>query len=198
MKKEDLIELGIDEDIAKSVMVLHGKTVTGLKTQINTIQSERDQFEEQLSSNQTELDTLKESAKGNEELTKQLEELQTKYDSTKSDSDSKLAKQQKDFAIRLALKDVNPLDEDIVLGQLNTETIQVIDGGLQGFKEQLETLQENKSFLFKQEETQVPPSPQIVLPGNPQGGSNPTGGLGQQMKTDSFNLTNYLKEKEGN
>lgn len=198
MKKEDLIELGIDEDVAKSVMVLHGKTVTGLKTQINTIQSERDQFEEQLSSNQTELNTLKESAKGNEELTKQLEDLQTKYDSTKSDSDSKLAKQQKDFAIRLALKDVNPLDEDIVLGQLNTETIQVIDGGLQGFKEQLETLQENKSFLFKQEETQVPPSPQIVLPGNPQGGSKLTGGLGQQMKTDSFNLTNYLKEKEGN
>lgn len=198
MKKEDLIELGIDEDVAKSVMVLHGKTVTGLKTQINTIQSERDQFEEQLSSNQTELNTLKESAKGNEELTKQLEELQTKYDSAKSDSDSKLAKQQKDFAIRLALKDVNPLDEDIVLGQLNTETIQVIDGGLQGFKEQLETLQENKSFLFKQEETQVPPSPQIVLPGNPQGGNKSTGGLGQQMKTDSFNLTNYLKEKEGN
>lgn len=198
MKKEDLIELGIDEEVAKSVMAMHGKTVTGLNTQISTVESERDQFKEQLESNQTELNTLKESAKGNEELTKQLEELQTKYDSIQSETESKLAHQKKDFAIKLALKDVNPLDEDIVLAQLNTDTIQVTDSGLQGLKEQIETLKENKSFLFKQEELPTPPSPQIVVPGNPQGGEKLTGGLGQQMKTGSFNLTNYLKEKEGN
>lgn len=167
MKREELKELGLTDEQLGSVMALHGKTVTGLNTQINALESERDQFKEQLTSNQTELDTLKEASKGNEELSKQLEELQAKYDTTKSESESKLAQQKKDFAIRLALKDVNPLDEDIVLGQLNTDTIQVTDNGLQGLKEQVEALQESKAFLFQQPEQTATPTPQIVVPGNP-------------------------------
>ena len=51
MKKEDLIALGIDEEIAKSVMALHGKTVTQLNAQVATAEQERDQFKEQLNSN---------------------------------------------------------------------------------------------------------------------------------------------------
>ena len=42
MKKEDLIALGIDEEIAKSVMALHGKTVTQLNAQVATAEQERD------------------------------------------------------------------------------------------------------------------------------------------------------------
>lgn len=169
MKREELKELGLTDEQLGSVMTLHGKTVTGLNTQINALEGERDQFKEQLTSNQTELDTLKEASKGNEELSKQLEELQAKYDTTKTESETKLAQQQKDFAIRLALKDVNPLDEDIVLGQLNTDTIQVTDNGLKGLKEQVEALQESKAFLFQQPEQTATPTPQIVTGGNPKG-----------------------------
>lgn len=167
MKKEDLINLGIDDDLAKQVMGLHGKTVTTLNAQIGNLESERDQFKQQLDSNQTELDTLRESAKGNDELTKQLTELQDKYDAIKTESETKLAQQQKDSAIRRALLQANPLDEDIVFGQLNLDTIQVTDKGLLGLDEQLNSLKEDKSFLFKQQEVQK--QPQIVVGGNPVG-----------------------------
>ena len=166
MKKEDLIALGIDEESAKSVMAMHGKTVTTLNSQISTLEAERDGLQEQVTTNQTELDALKESAKGNEELTAQLADLQAKLDQSKNESETKLATQQKDFAIQLALKEANALDESIVLGLLDKDTIKVTDNGLQGFDEQLTSLQESKAFLFQaqQEET---PAPSILSGGNP-------------------------------
>lgn len=170
MEKEDLIALGIDEETAKSVMALHGKTVTQLNAQVATVEGERDSAKQELQANQSELDALKESAKGNEALEQQLADLQTKFDESKTNSDKQLSEQQKDFAIKLALKEAKALDEDIVLGQLDKDTIKVVDGKLQGFDEQLEGLQESKSFLFQKNEEQKN-SPQIVVPGNPKAGN---------------------------
>ncbi|WP_413518549.1 phage scaffolding protein [Carnobacterium maltaromaticum] len=166
MKKEDLIALGIEEEAAKSIMALHGKTVTQLNAQVATAEGERDQFKEQLDTNQSELNTLKEYAKDNEELTKQLTEIQEKMDTVKAETETKLLSQQKDFAIQSALDKANPLDANIVLGLLDKDTIKVSDDGVQGLKEQLDGLKESKSFLFKQEET-TETSQQFVTAGNP-------------------------------
>lgn len=190
MKKEDLIALGIDEEIAKSVMALHGKTVTQLNAQVATAEQERDQFKEQLDSNQTELDALKEAAKGNEGLTQQLADLQSKFDAAKSESETKLAEQQKDFAIKLALKEANALDENIVLGLLDRDTIKVTDEGLQGLDEQLKSLQENKKFLFNAIDNSNP-IPQIVMPGNPKNDQKTSGPslVETQAELNKFRIT---------
>lgn len=174
MKKEDLIELGIDEETAKSVMALHGKQVTLLNAQVATIESERDSAKQELAANQEELTALKESAKGNEELTQQLTDLQAKFDDSKTNSEKKLSEQQKEFAIKLALKEAKALDENILLSLLDKDTIKVVDNKLQGFDEQLKDLQESKSFLFKQEDQPKEPTPQIVAGGNPQNSSEDT------------------------
>ncbi|MDQ8402016.1 phage scaffolding protein [Enterococcus faecium] len=190
MKKEDLIALGIDEEIAKSVMALHGKTVTQLNAQVATAEQERDQFKEQLDSNQTELDALKEAAKGNEGLTQQLADLQSKFDAAKSEFETKLAEQQKDFAIKLALKEANALDENIVLGLLDRDTIKVTDEGLQGLDEQLKSLQENKKFLFNAIDNSNP-TPQIVMPGNPKNDQKTSGPslVETQAELNKFRIT---------
>lgn len=169
MKKEDLIALGIEEDVAKQVMALHGKQITTLNGQISELTAERDGLNEQVKTNQTELDTLKESAKGNEDLTNQLADLQAKLDQSKTDAEKNLAEQKKDFAIQLALKEANALDETIVLGLLDRGTIKVTDDGLQGFKEQLDSLKESKAFLFQQGEPE--PTPSIFTGGNAKGGN---------------------------
>lgn len=175
MKKEDLLELGIDEETAKSVMVMHGKTVTQLNTQLSTVESERNNANQQLEANQTELDSLKESAKGNEELTQQLADLQSKFDAAKTESETRLTEQQKDFAIKLALKEANALDESIVLGLLDRDTIKVTDNGLQGLDEQLSGLKESKSFLFQEPiDPNAKEKPEIVPGGNPSGGGSLT------------------------
>lgn len=176
MNKEDLIALGIEDDVAKSVMALHGKTVTNLNAKVATAESERDNAKQELATNQTELNALKESAQGNDDLTQKLADLQTKFDEAKTNSEKQLSEQQKDFAIKLALNEAQALDNDIVLGQLDKETIKVVDGKLQGFDEQLNGLKENKAFLFQSSDpTPDPepnPKPQIVPGGNPSGGQS--------------------------
>ncbi|MCI1904151.1 MAG: phage scaffolding protein [Enterococcaceae bacterium] len=172
MKREQLKELGLSDEQIGSIMALHGATVNELNNQLANAQQETTQYKDQLTANQTELDSLKEQAKGNEDLTGKLTELQNKFDETTAASQVKLAEQQKDFAIKLALKDANPLDEEIVLAQLDKDTIKVTDKGLQGFEEQLNALQENKSFLFQQSDTGTAPrTPTIMAGGNPQNGA---------------------------
>lgn len=173
MKREQLKELGLTDEQMGSVMALHGQTVTDLNKTLASAEQERDQFKGQLKTNQEELDKIKDSVKDNEDLTNQLSELQTKFDESKINSDKQLAEQQKDFAIKLALKEANALDEDIVLGQIDKETVKVVDGKLQGFEEQLKGLQENKAFLFQQKDPKEngdgKPTPQFVAGGNPNG-----------------------------
>lgn len=169
MKREELKALGLEDDLVNQIMGLHGKTVNELNSKLTTAEQQATQYQEQLQANQTELDTLKESAKGNDDLTQQLADLQTKFDNSEQNSKQQLAEQQKDFAIKLALKEANALDENIVLGLLDRDTIKVAENGLQGFSEQLETLKTDKSFLFQQTEPAEPATPKIVTPGNPTG-----------------------------
>ncbi len=170
MKREQLKDLGLSDEQIGSIMALHGQTVNELNKGLATAEQERNQFKEQLDSNQTELNTLKESAKGNEELTQKLADLQSKFDTVKSESETKLLEQQKDFAIKLALKEASALDESIVLNLLDRDTIKVTDNGLQGLDEQLKGLKENKAFLFQNKEPEQK-TPQVVAGGNPAGGS---------------------------
>lgn len=190
MKKEDLIALGIDEEVAKSVMSLHGKQVTQLNAQVATAEQQATQYHVQIQANQDELDSLKEAAKGNEELTKSYADLQAKFDASKSDADSKLSEAQKDYAIKLALKDANALDESIILGLLDRDTIKVADNGLQGLTEQLETLKTDKSFLFAQETPADPAKPQITV------GGNPTGTVASVVNKESFDKMTFAEQSE--
>ena len=178
MKREELKALGLEDEAIDKVMALHGKSVTELNTKVATAEQQATQYQEQLQSNQDELDSLKEAANGNDELTRSYADLQAKFDASKSDADSKLSEAQKDFAIKLALKDANALDEKIILGLLDRDTIKVAENGLQGFTEQLETLKTDKSFLFAQETAGEPANPQITVGGNPTGT--------QTQPTDAF------------
>ncbi|MFD1902474.1 phage scaffolding protein [Enterococcus termitis] len=84
MKREQLKELGLTDEQMGSVMALHGQTVTDLNKALASAEQERDQFKGQLKTNQEELDKIKDSVKDNEDLTKQLSELQTKFDESKT------------------------------------------------------------------------------------------------------------------
>lgn len=97
MKREQLKELGLTDEQLGSVMALHGTTVNELNSNVATAEQQANQYKEQLDANQSELDALKKSAKGNEELTTQLSELQEKYNQAKSDSETKIAEIKKNF-----------------------------------------------------------------------------------------------------
>lgn len=198
--KEYLISTGLTEEQAESIVKgmpdnkFYLASEEKLDERYEKLKSQKEQADEQLEAHQKELDALKESAKGNEELTQQLAESQATIDTLKSESESKLLAQEKDFSIKLALKEANALDTDIVLSQLDKDTIKVVDGKLQGFDEQLKGLQESKAFLFQVEDVTPPKSPTIVLPGNPK----PPSANGKDISKMSYQELKALKDSNPN
>ena len=113
--KQYLVSKGLTDEQATAVVEgmpaekLYLASEEKLDERYDKVKQQKEQLEEQLQANQTELDALKESSKGNEDLTKQLNELQETFNKTKEESEAKIAQQEKDFAIKLALKEANPL-----------------------------------------------------------------------------------------
>lgn len=174
MKREELKELGLTDEQIGSIMALHGVTVNELNSRVSTAEQQATQYQEQLEKNQNELNDFKANAKGNEDLTKQLEDLQSKFDETKTSSEQQIADLKKSSAIDLALTQAGAKNIKAAKALLNSESLELTDEGLKGLDDQLAALKESDGYLFGQSE-QVPPNPdgkKATFSGNASSGQN--------------------------
>lgn len=168
MKREDLKALGLEDEQIGSIMALHGQTVNELNGKLTGAQQEVEQFKTQLATNQTELDSLKESAKGNDDLTKQLTDLQAAFDTSKAESATKISELQKQSAIDLAITQSGARNVKAVKALLDSSSLELTDNGeVKGLDKALETVRSENDYLFQG----APKPPQFVNPNNP----NPNG-----------------------
>lgn len=174
MKREELKELGLTDEQVGSIMALHGVTVNELNSRVSTAEQQATQYQEQLEKNQNELNDFKANAKGNEDLTKQLEDLQSKFDETKTSSEQQIADLKKSSAIDLALTQAGAKNIKAAKALLDSESLELTDEGLKGLDDQLAALKESDGYLFGQSE-QVPPNPdgkKATFSGNASSGQN--------------------------
>ncbi|HGF7649632.1 phage scaffolding protein [Enterococcus faecium] len=158
MKREELKGLGLTDEQIGSVMALHGVTVNELNSKVSTAEQQATQYQEQLEKNQNELNDFKANAKGNEDLTKQLEDLQSRFDEIKTSSEQQIADLKKSSAIDLALTQAGAKNIKAAKALLDGESLELTDEGLKGLDDQLAALKESDGYLFGQSE-QVPPNP---------------------------------------
>lgn len=174
MKREELKGLGLTDEQIGSVMALHGVTVNELNSKVSTAEQQATQYQEQLEKNQNELNDFKANAKGNEDLTKQLEDLQSKFDETKTSSEQQIADLKKSSAIDLALTQAGAKNIKAAKALLDSESLELTDEELKGLDEQLAALKESDGYLFGSNEP-VPPNPEgkkATFGGNPSSGQN--------------------------
>jgi chromosome segregation ATPase len=174
MKREELKELGLTDEQIGSIMALHGVTVNELNSRVSTAEQQATQYQEQLEKNQNELNDFKANAKGNEDLTKQLEDLQSKFDEIKTSSEQQIADLKKSSAIDLALTQAGAKNIKAAKALLDGESLELTDEGLKGLDDQLAALKESDGYLFGQSE-QVPPNPdgkKATFSGNASSGQN--------------------------
>lgn len=157
MKREFLEGMGLEKEAIDKIMAEHGKTVESHKTKTETLQTNVNDLNEQLTQRDKDLKELKKQAEGSEELQKQLTDLQGKYDTEKADYESKLKDTQLSSAIKLALAG-KVHDSDIAISQIDKATIELGEDGniAKGLDEQIKTLQESKPFLFVPENPELP------------------------------------------
>nr|WP_305040286.1 phage scaffolding protein [Enterococcus faecium] len=174
MKREELKELGLTDEQIGSIMALHGVTVNELNSRVSTAEQQATQYQEQLEKNQNELNDFKANAKGNEDLTKQLEDLQSRFDEIKTSSEQQIADLKKSSAIDLALTQAGAKNIKAAKALLDSESLELTDEGLKGLDEQLTALKESDGYLFGSNEP-VPPNPEgkkATFGGNPSSGQN--------------------------
>lgn len=174
MKREQLKELGLTDEQIGSIMALHGVTVNELNSRVSTAEQQATQYQEQLEKNQNELNDFKANAKGNENLTKQLEDLQSRFDEIKTSSEQQIADLKKSSAIDLALTQAGAKNIKAAKALLDSESLELTDEGLKGLDEQLAALKESDGYLFGSNEP-VPPNPEgkkATFGGNPSSGQN--------------------------
>ncbi|HCD7931632.1 TPA: phage scaffolding protein [Enterococcus faecium] len=190
MKREQLKELGLSDEQIGSVMALHGAIVNELSSNVAAAEQQVNQYKEQLDANQTELDSLKKAAEGNEELTTQLSDLQEKYDQAKADSESKIAEIKKTSAIELALTQAGARNIKAAKALLDSEKLELTDEGIKGLDEQLNTLKESDGYLFEGETT-PPPNPdqkKATFQGNPSNAVPPNDETAQMIAAMTSDL----------
>lgn len=149
MKKEDLIAQGLTEEQAKFVMTEHGKTVTTLNAQIDTLKQSETDLKTQNTKHEQDLATLKKDNADNEALQKRITDLETENTTQKTEHEAALTAIQRESALTALLSDSKVKNAKAVSALLDQEKIIFKDGELSGAKEQIEALQKSDGYLFE-------------------------------------------------
>jgi Phage minor structural protein GP20 len=129
------------------------------KTRFDEVIGTKNELKTQVGALSNELETLKKSAKGNEELTKAIEELQSKN----QDWENKYNKNLIDNAVKLEALHNKALDPTDLSKFLDYTQLQLDEtGAVKGLTEQIAKLKETKGYLFevaKQANNNTPANP---------------------------------------
>lgn len=165
-----LLDLGLTDEQAKEVFALRGAEIKDNQSALDTLTAERDSLKTQLEHNQAEMKKLQDDVELSKDSKDALAKLQSEFDDFKKTADETLQQTIKTDAIKLAIKDTDALDTDLMMKLIDVNAVELDDNG----KPQLETiindLQESKPFLFAQAQEpseQGNSKPTIFNNGNP-------------------------------
>lgn len=152
MEKQDLLDLGMDEELAKKVLIVHAKDIQAANAKTATAEQERDDLKGQLGERDKQLTKIKQSAGDNDELKEQIKTLQDTNKQTATDFQAKLDKQARDFKIEQALSNAQAKNPKAVKALLDLEEVKVDGDQLLGMEDQLKALKESDGYLFEDTE----------------------------------------------
>lgn len=180
--KEILKKAGIEEGELEGLIGEIGKELAKYfipKDKYNEVAEAKKKLEEDIQERDNQLEQLKNAASNNEELKKQIEELQEANRRAAEEWQAKMAQMKLDFAIEKALAAAKAKNIKAVKALLDLEKVKLDGEQLLGLDDQLETLKETDPYLFGDS-------------GKVGGGTNPPGAGNPEVnpwKPETFNLT---------
>lgn len=160
MKREFLKDMKLTDEQIDAIMAENGKDVNGLKEQVNSLTTEKDGLQSQLTERDTQLKDLKGKVKDSDELTAEIDQLQKANKEAKEKYEADLTAQQKSFLVDKALNSAGARNAKAVSSLLDLDSVEVKDGQLTGLDDQLKSLRDSDSYLFKEDPQQKEPQPQ--------------------------------------
>jgi len=180
--KEILKKAGIEEGKLDSVIGDINKELLKYfipKDKYNEVAEAKKKLEADIAERDNQLEQLKNAASNNEELKKQIEELQEANRRAAEEWQAKMSQMKLDFAIEKALAAAKAKNPKAVKALLDLEKVKLDGEQLLGLDDQLKTLKETDPYLFGDS-------------GKVGGGTNPPGVGNPEVnpwKPETFNLT---------
>lgn len=150
MTKEQLLELGLNEEQIKEVFRLNGIAVNNAKDEAETIKAENERLKEQLEKANTTIEEFKEM--DIEGIKAAADEYKAKYEETENKYKEELEKIKFNHALDKALAKAKARNTKAVRALLDLDNLKLADDKILGLDEQLEQLRKENDFLFHTEE----------------------------------------------
>lgn len=151
MNKERLIELGVAEDVVEKVLQAHKATIDGnyvTKSRFNEVNDELNIKKTEVEDRDTQLEELRKVDP--EKLQTQIDTLQADNKKKEEDYQKELKRLKVKHAAERQVTELKALDLTSVLAHVDLAEADLNDDGtVQGLKERLATLKEEKAFLFE-------------------------------------------------
>lgn len=195
MKKEDLMKIdGMTDELATKIAEQSAEELKGYipKTRFDEVNEAKKNAEELVKERDKQLDDLKKSSGDNEELKKQIEQLQEDNKATVKKYEADIKKMQIDNAVQAALKDAGAKNVTAAVALLkDLDKAELSDDGtVKGLAEQIAELQKSESYLFN---TKTEPGQNVS--GITPAGSGSTHVPGTVTK-EQFNRMGYKERNE--
>lgn len=182
MTKEELKALGLNDEQIEKVVEDYGKNYVP-KNQFNKKNDALKQAEESLEAMQSDIETLKKANADNDELSKQIDELNAAQLKREAEYTAQIQKMELDGIVERTLLSSKVKNAKAVRALLDLEDAKVKDGTIKGLDDQLTKLKESDPYLFESDS-----KPTGVTPGEPHGGQGSTG-----ITQEQFNKMGYLQ-----
>ena len=160
--KEILKELNPPDDVITKIMAVNGNDINAIKEQLG---GDITSLKNQLAERDKDIEDLKKTPNNTEELTKQLEQLQAKYDSDTKALQSQIDSRNYTDAVKNAISEngikfTSKAAERYYISQAESKKLKLENGKLIGFddfhKEQYEA---DKGAFVVEEQQNEPPTP---------------------------------------
>lgn len=155
--RDDLREIGIDEESLEKVMTLHGQEVQGLNdkvsqkdSKLNELQSTVDSYKEDNKQKDNELKDLQEKAKNGDDLQQTISDLRQANEDREKERQKEIKELKFNHNLENKLRDVGARNVKAVRALLDSENLKFNDeeNEVIGLQDQLEKLRESDSYLF--------------------------------------------------
>lgn len=147
MKREELKKTGLTDEQIESVMKMYGESINSVKTELEQVKAD----------NTVKAKTIEEANKMIEgfksvnvdEIKKSADEWKLKYEEAEKLKAQEIAKITKNSALEIELNKLNAKNPSLFRKALDESKIELKDGKLVGFDEQVKALKETDAYLFK-------------------------------------------------
>lgn len=154
MKKEEIIALGIDAEVAEKIVNMASDEIKGAyvpKSRFDEVNEAKKNAEALVKERDGQLEELKKANGDSDALKKQIEELQEANKQAVKEHEAKIKQMQIDNAVDKAISNANGKNAKAIKALLNLEKAELDENGaVKGLAEQLDALAkaEDSSMLF--------------------------------------------------